>query len=214
MAASPSGFWTNKSAVAGTFTTVALVGLAIVIGALFYIRRKRKASHLRNLSYSEKSLISDPRPYSTPSEHSSQDFSHEPMNAFAPSDPAHYPTYDPFSTGSAHHALYSGNASLPEITYSYAQDVNNQYPYYGDEVNNAPLPSSVTRSALQTSSLRNPFEPVPARNPFEPVRASRNPFEPLISAAQETTPVSRNSATYPPSVDDSFYGDSMDGRAL
>ncbi|KAJ3892093.1 hypothetical protein GG344DRAFT_64877 [Lentinula edodes] len=151
--------------------------------------------------------FADTRPYSTPSEPASHDLSHEPMDAYANRDPAFYLTHDPF-VANAHNMPYAGSASLPEITYSYAQDVNNQYPYYGNEVNNV-IPTSVgTRStpALLTQDPRNPFESVnvtPPRNaaiPQELERISSNPFE---------EPAFR--ASYQPSVD-SFYGASIDGR--
>lgn len=151
--------------------------------------------------------FADTRPYSTPSEPASHDLSHEPMDAYANRDPAFYLTHDPF-VANAHNMPYAGSASLPEITYSYAQDVNNQYPYYGNEANNVVPPAVGTRStpALPTQDPRNPFDSVditPLRNaaiPQELERISSNPFE---------EPAFR--ASYQQSVD-SFYGASIDGR--
>ncbi|GAV99018.1 hypothetical protein LENED_000444 [Lentinula edodes] len=204
------GFWSNKAAVAGTFTAVAVVALATLVGVILCIRKKRRDLHSRDRSISEKFAsmdFADTRPYSTPSEPASHDLSHEPMNAYANRDPAFYLTRDPF-VANAHNMPYAGSASLPEITYSYAQDVNNQYPYYGNEVNNVVPPSVGMRStpALPTHDPRNPFESVnvtPPRNaaiPQELERISSNPFE---------EPAFR--ASYQPSVD-SFYGASLDGR--
>ncbi|KAJ3907653.1 hypothetical protein F5879DRAFT_488162 [Lentinula edodes] len=204
------GFWSNKAAVAGTFTAVAVVALATLAGVILCIRKKRRDLHSRDRSISEKFAsmdFADTRPYSTPSEPASHDLSHEPMNAYANRDPAFYLTHDPF-VANAHNMPYAGSASLPEITYSYAQDVNNQYPYYGNEVNNVVPPSVGMRStpALPTHDPRNPFESVnvtPPRNaaiPQELERISSNPFE---------EPAFR--ASYQPSVD-SFYGASLDGR--
>ncbi|KAJ4491889.1 hypothetical protein C8J55DRAFT_556177 [Lentinula edodes] len=204
------GFWSNKAAVAGTFTAVAVVALATLAGVILCIRKKRRDLHSRDRSISEKFAsmdFADTRPYSTPSEPASHDLSHEPMDAYANRDPAFYLTHDPF-VANAHNMPYAGSASLPEITYSYAQDVNNQYPYYGNEANNVVPPSVGTRStpALPTQDPRNPFESVnitPPRNaamPQELERISSNPFE---------EPAFR--ASYQPSVD-SFYGASIDGR--
>lgn len=193
--------------------------LAVLVGACLFIRKKRRSSRYESRNFSEKSFMdSESRPYSTsPSVPGSHDFTHEPMNV---NDFSEYPMLDPFSV---HNALHSGNASLPEITYSYAQDVNNQYPYYGDETNNVDMASSGTAStpALPMRATRNPFEPV--QNPFEPqstnthVDTSRIPGRTLPTLNQSYEPALRDSPTYQPSLD-SFYGTSTaepsNGQAL
>ncbi|KAF5390630.1 hypothetical protein D9757_002630 [Collybiopsis confluens] len=177
--------------------------------------RRRRAPFLRNSNYSEKYLVSQPvhRSPSVISGASSQNLFRGPTDVFANPDIANYPPYDPFAPAAAQRTLYAGNASLPEITYSYAQDVNNQYPYYGDEPR---VPSSGMNSSLPTAGLRNPFEPVavPARNPFEPVYTPHNSVEPGASTAHAMSQTSsefdthfeRISDAYTPSLDDSFYG--------
>ncbi|KAJ3788707.1 hypothetical protein GGU10DRAFT_95198 [Lentinula aff. detonsa] len=202
-------FWSNKAAVAGTFTAVAVVALATLAGVILCIRKRRRESHSRDRSMSEKFASMDfdnARPYSTPSEPASHDLSHEPMNAYANRDPAFYPTHDPF-VANAHNMPYAGSASLPEITYSYAQDVNNQYPYYGNETNNVVPPSAGTRStpALLTQDFHNPFEPQDSTPP----RAAAVSKIPRVSPNPFSDPTFRGSPAYQPSVD-SFYGAPVD----
>ncbi|KAJ3841509.1 hypothetical protein F5878DRAFT_610089 [Lentinula raphanica] len=214
------GFWSNKAAVAGTFTAVAVVALATLAGVVLCIRKKRRESHSRDRSSAEKFASMDfdnARPYSTPSEPASHDFSHEqPMDAYANRDPAYYTAHDPF-VATAHNQPYAGSASLPEITYNYAQDVNNQYPYYGNdsiEANNAVHPSAGTRStpALLEQNQQNPFDEnqytTPPRNVVamqKIPRTSPNPFNDPVFRRSPSSP------TYQPSLD-SFYGAPVDDR--
>lgn len=185
------------------------MALAVLACVFLCIQKKRRSSRYGGRNFSEKLTDSDSRPYSSsPSEPGSHDFTHEPMDGNSYSA---YPMQDPFV---AHNPLYSGSASLPEITYSYAQDVNNQYPYYGDETNNVNTASSGTRStpALPLRTAQNPFEPV--QNPFEPqpMVNTRVPGRTLASPNQFDEPALRDSSTYQPSLD-SFYGAS-NGEAL
>lgn len=183
--------------------------LAVLVGACFFIRKKRRSSRYESRDFSEKSFVnSESRPHSAiPSVPGSHDFTHEPMVV---NNYSEYPMPDPFGVDNA---LYSGNASLPEITYSYAQDVNNQYPYYGDETNNVNMASSGTASnaALPMRAAQNPFELL--QNPFEPqptnthVDISRIPGSTLPTPNQFYEPAHRDSSTYQPSLD-SFYGTS------
>ncbi|KAF9076867.1 hypothetical protein BDP27DRAFT_704528 [Rhodocollybia butyracea] len=194
--------------VAGTFTVVVLAILASILLIFLYIRKKRNASLHRDTDWLEKFAgNSTPRPDSSPSEPAlSDDFTHEPMNPDR--NPAYYPMDDPFIA--QNYSQPGGSASLPDIAYSYARDVNNQYPYYSGESNDVTLSGTRSTPALVG---QNPFEPVHPRNPFNPVPdpvtdpGSHSRLEAVLPNPFNE-PNFRDSGAYQHSLD-SFYGPSI-----
>ncbi|EEB91941.1 hypothetical protein MPER_09623 [Moniliophthora perniciosa FA553] len=151
-------------------------------------------------------------------ESDSEDLHRRPLDSNADYYNYNHQNTDPFAD--IHQPPYP-NGSLPEITYSYARDVNNQYPSYDYDSEGA------GGASTSTSSLSNPsgrqasvapqsyFNP---SNPFNPPNSVRNPFDHPKPYNQQPyfghdtvsgEAVKRDAAAYPPSVD-SFYGDPVD----
>jgi len=183
---------------------VILAGLLLVF--LHIQKKKNRASLYVDHSWSEKLTDPTARPYSiTPSEPvSSHDFTREPMDAA--NSLTHYSIDDPFVAQPA-----AGSASLPDLAYNYARDVNNQYPYYGDESNNVTLLGARSTPALMSKNL---FEPAQSQNPFESVSGPRMTDSSVhrSSRRQEVSPslepALRDSGAYRRSLD-SFYNPSV-----
>ncbi|KAK7060458.1 hypothetical protein VNI00_001223 [Paramarasmius palmivorus] len=232
-ASSTPSFWSNKGAVAGTFTALALIVLGLLLALVFYIRRKRRAASYRDTIYSDKipvepGLASTPSRPTSSSDHGTdaEDFHGQPMDGNAGYYSYDHQNADPFAD--IHHPPYP-NGSLPEITYSYAKDVNNQYPYYDEPQANGEMAggAAMSTSSHSTSSAHQApqsyFNPL---NPFNnPQQTSQNPFsnpkpynqQPYFgnnATSGRTAPTStpeRDSTAYQPSVD-SFYRVSTDGN--
>ncbi|KAK1231806.1 hypothetical protein PQX77_005020 [Marasmius sp. AFHP31] len=216
---SNSDFWSNKKAVAGTFTALALllfgIGIAIVILLVRKRRRDRARAYDRDTLFSDKfppepGLVS--RPESTSASDSEDLHRRQPMDGNTAPGYYNYQSQnsDPFAD--THQGPHS-NGSLTELTYSYARDVYNQYPAYDYEGSSNDLmpngsnqqlppppqsyfdplnPSSTNNSS---NSLTNPF-----RDPSPGMTTTGRPH----LAKWSQTP-DRGSTSYQPSVD-SFYG--------
>ncbi|KAG7096736.1 hypothetical protein E1B28_004149 [Marasmius oreades] len=214
--ASSKGFWSDKKAVAGTFTALALIilgiGFAIVIFSIRKRRRNKARASDRDTLFDkfppEPGLVSTPRPISSSTHSISEDlhrmqpmdpdatagnyYQHQNMIPF--SDP-------PYATG-----------SLTEITYSYAKDVNNQYPIYDEGL--------IYGSANSSNQHLNPpsqtsFDTHGGRKPGGASSSSEStssPFRaplPGAGASRRISPGTRSATrdrdSYQPSLD-SFYG--------
>ncbi|KAI3612119.1 hypothetical protein WG66_012280 [Moniliophthora roreri] len=228
-ASSAEGFWSNRGAVAGTFTALALIVLGLLLALVLFVRKRWRSANYRDTIYSDKFPVepglstqaaTPSRPTSSSGHESdSEDLHRGPMDGNADYYNYNHHNADPFAD--IHQPPYP-NGSLPEITYSYARDVNNQYPSYDYDIERAGGASTSTSSLSNPSGHQasvapqsyfnplNPFNPPPnsVRNSFNnPKPYNQQPY--FGRNATSGQAAERDSAAYPPSVD-SFYGDPID----
>ncbi|KAF5359038.1 hypothetical protein D9758_004775 [Tetrapyrgos nigripes] len=216
-ASSDSG-QSNTPALAGMIVGIIVGCLAVFTVLFIFIKRRRHSKKFEDVYYIEKPADSDSE---APSERSSRKFLNEPMAAYASSEPEGYlrDTITEPSTATPYAA-----GSLTELTYSYAQDVNNQYPYYPNEVQVLPSetgPTTLKQSPVSAPALTISTSNVPSEtnlNPFaDPPATQITSFagsktalnsaasSGKIYAATSHSQQPPSSPTYQPSID-SFYG--------
>ncbi|KAK7470435.1 hypothetical protein VKT23_001861 [Stygiomarasmius scandens] len=170
---SDRGFWSNKPAVAGLITAIIVAVLTILVALYLLVKRKQNSKGVRDIEFLEKDSELSRTNSGHPSEPSS--IMNPPMDTHTNLDPVYYPP-DPFAT-----APYAAD-NLPAITYSYAQDVNNQYPSYPDE-NPPPIPPDFGLnhpSTVHPSDVRasvHPFaDPAALSSLVAESKTNQNPF--------------------------------------
>ncbi|KAF9028454.1 hypothetical protein BDZ89DRAFT_1133602 [Hymenopellis radicata] len=226
--ASSNSFWSNKSAVAGTFAVVGLVSLAIIAGiVMFIIRLRRRQTYDEDFTYPVTDKWS-PEPGLRRSASPDPSLSEPPMDVFANREvfannyssthgapapmqytsPGNYFNTDaPQQFVQNNHSNQSqyydtnishnyGPESTPDIIYTYAADVDRQYPVF---------PEDGGASSTQLSSGR----PSPSQHPSpspSPQQRYSNPFKDNVTglAVPPAEPVDRVSVSA--SSIDSFYG--------